>query len=344
MTSALSPQVDTPQPQPDRRVGQLYTTATIALLLAVRHSVSTAVAGDLVTATALLDRQAGEVRSRLLRDAPPMLRQGVRDAALRGTRRAEYDLGRNAIDPHVRDRVVEAETAKLTGSAEQVAFALVPAARKLFNRAMTAAQSAVHHAEQARIDAAQRALNMAADRGGIEFHDHTGHRWNADTYMRYATFADLRDTEYGIHHAWLTRNGIQLVYCTTTIHPCERCKPCEGRVFTIAGGAAQGPGSVLVHGRAIATAGSVASALASGLGHFHCGHLLVPMSSPTGVDTTPQGFDHATPEQTRQAQIQRNLRKWQRRHAVALTAEQRRLAAQKIRFWQLQLDAESRAA
>lgn len=216
---------------------------------------------------------------------------------------------------------VEAVRALAREAVEQVAGSRLRILRSVddaYRAVITEASSGVVSGSLTRRQAAQRALDRFADRGVTGLVDRAGRRWGLDTYAEMATrTAAGRAQVQGALDRYQAA-GRDLVIISDAPGECALCRPHEGKVFSISG----------------ATPGYPALSSATGLWHANCRHsasLFVPgLTRPMGRTEDPEG-DAARQEQRR---LERGVRQWRRREAVALDEGARRQAAARAREWQ----------
>lgn len=189
----------------------------------------------------------------------------------------------------------------------------------------------------------QRALNAVAGRGVTGFLDPRGRSWNMASYaeMTIRSVTSRAAVDGGIDV--LTGVGVGLVTVSDTPLQCELCAPWEGEILALDG--PPGPRTVrqpdlLERGATVPVhiVGTLLEARAAGLFHPNCGHSLGPYLA--GVTTRPLHFGHptATYEDTqRQRGLERQLRGWRRRQAVALDDRARAVASARARSYDQQL-------
>jgi len=130
--------------------------------------------------------------------------------------------------------------------------------------------------------------------------------------------------------------GYDLLRVSAHFRACPLCAPWEGRILSHSGQSDQYP--------------SLQEATEAGLFHSNCAHDINPyipgLSQPLEVRMDPAehelvskyGYQKAQEiayeAQQRQRQIERNIRAWKRREAVALDAQEKAAARQKVLQWQ----------
>lgn len=169
-----------------------------------------------------------------------------------------------------------------------------------------------------RQQAAQRALDRFADRGVTGLVDRAGRRWALDTYAEMATRTTAGRAQVQGALDRYQQAGRDLVIVSDAPGECALCRPHEGRVFSISGTSVDYP----------------PLSSATGLWHANCRHsasLFVPgLTRPMGRTADPDG-DAARQEQRR---LERGVRLWRRREAVAMDDHARRVARHHRLQWE----------
>jgi hypothetical protein len=189
-------------------------------------------------------------------------------------------------------------------------------------RAAVSAEGAVLMAGSGatRLSAAQHVLDRFASAGIRGFVDSAGRSWELASYAEMA----MRTTtgQAAVESALRTyqENGEDLVVVSDSPQECELCAPWEGVVLSING---RTPGYPTVD-----------EATAAGLLHANCTHDLgLYVEGLTRADSArenPEGYA----ERQEQRHLERGVREWKRREAVALTEAAQQKAAAKVGEWQ----------
>jgi hypothetical protein len=173
---------------------------------------------------------------------------------------------------------------------------------------------------QTRRQAAQSALDRFANRGVTGFVDRAGRRWELESYTEMALRTANGRAQVAGTLDRLQAGGIGLVIVSNHPQECPLCRPWEGKVLSITGTV---PAGVVLDDGAV-VAGSVAQAQVDGLQHANCRHTLtayVPGLTVAPGHTADPAGDRARQEQRR---LERGVRQWRRREAVALDEPARR--------------------
>lgn len=197
-----------------------------------------------------------------------------------------------------------------------------------------------------RRQASQRALDQFAARGVTGFVDSAGRSWELAAYAEMAVRSVTARAAIEGHIDALAEIRVGLVIVSDAPLQCPLCAAWEGEILTL--GPQTGPHTIrmphtiqpdglLAPTRTVAVhvAGSLVEARAQGLFHPNCRHSLAAYLP--GVTKRPP--HHATPGTTyedtqRQREIERHIRAWKRRAAVALDEQTRTRANAKVRAWQ----------
>lgn len=200
---------------------------------------------------------------------------------------------------------------------------------------------------QTRRQATQWALDRFAGRGITGFVDSAGRGWDMASYAEMAVRSVTARAAIDGHIDALAEIDIGLVIVSAAPLECPLCAPWEGEVLSLNG--ASGPRTVMERhatdrGRLfgprpmvpVHVAGSLMEARAAGLFHPNCRHTL--SAYLPGVTTAPVSPPHprgATYEDTQQQRyLERQVRFWKRRAAVAMDAPAKRAANAKVREYQ----------
>lgn len=190
-----------------------------------------------------------------------------------------------------------------------------------------------------RRQAVQDALREFANSGIRAFVDKAGRRWSLPSYAEMAVRTATARAATEAHMRTLAEHGVDLVVVSNAPRECPLCRPWERKVLTIGG--PSGPRTVEVEhavedGRMVRVdvAGSLDEARAAGLQHPNCRHSVSSytpgLTTVEDAEPDPDGYEAGQ----RQRAIERNIRKWKRREAVATTPAEKRACAAKVRAWQ----------
>lgn len=171
-----------------------------------------------------------------------------------------------------------------------------------------------------RLGAAQFALNRFADRGITGFVDSAGRNWDMASYTEMAVRTTSGRAAIAGHADKLSAEGLDLVQVSDAPEECPICRPWEGRILSLRGRTQNYP--------------TLSDAESAGLFHPNCRHsigLYDPRVSKKPQRTAdPQGNE----ERQKQRYLERGVRNWKRREAVALSPNEATKARGKVREWQ----------
>lgn len=203
--------------------------------------------------------------------------------------------------------------------------------------AETAAQTVA--GAQTRLQAAQGTLNRLADRGIVGFRDAAGRRWSIESYAEMATRTGVGRAQVAGALDRFEADGRDLVIVSDAPQECKACRPWEGKVLSISGRTPSGTRVTGGNGARFTVAGTVREAQSAGLHHPNCRHRLgafVPGLTNRMRDTADPEGDRARQQQR---YLERGVRHWKQRAAVALTDDARKAAERHARQWQARLKA-----
>ena len=193
---------------------------------------------------------------------------------------------------------------------------------------------------ESNLQTVQAMLNRMADKGLTGFIDRAGRSWDMGTYADMAIRTGrMRALNQGHMDGW-QHAGVELVRVSQ--HPASHpwCYPYQGELLAISGPAGPRVMTDRVTGKQI-TVTAVATfqeALAAGYHHPNCRHS-EGAYIPGFTSHQPEKVDEAENEKQyealqRQRQIERHIRQWKKREAVALTPQEKAYARRKVRSWQ----------
>ncbi|WP_046495070.1 phage minor capsid protein [Streptomyces odonnellii] len=341
-----------------REVRELYESAETALLerlaAALEAGIDSPRWAELKLASVGDLRQSVEkISAALQQDADGATARALITAYNRGRQAAVaemggLDIGRELVARDVLPNapVVDRLAASLAEDTRPLYVRITRAVIDTYRRVIARASGTVLLGAMTRRQASQQALNEFANKGITGFVDSAGRSWNLASYAEMAVRSVTARAAVQGHTDALTELGVALVIVSDAPLECELCRPWEGEILTINGQAgphtvradhAIQPTRLLARRRTVAVhiAGSLTEARAAGLFHPNCRHSLAAYLP--GVTTRPP--HHATPGTTysdtqRQREIERHIRAWKRRQAVALDAVERRRAGAYVRKWQ----------
>jgi hypothetical protein len=345
-----------------RAVAVLYEDAELALLEKLQRALAVGIdsprwAELKFAAIGNLRAAVEEVSNALMQDADGAIGRAVAEAYRRGGQAAVAELG--ALPEGLRhaaaralpnassvDRLAASAVADTRPVYARITRAVTDAYRNVINRA----SSSVLLGGLTRRQASQRALDQFASQGISGFTDSAGRNWEMASYAEMAVRTITGRAAIEGHTDSLLAFGQQLVIVSDSPLECPLCRPWEGEILSING--ASGPHTLrLPHATAptglfraaptvaVHVAGSLTEARAAGLLHPNCRHNI--SNYLPGVTTRPQSPPHpqgATYEDTQeQRRLERQVRAWKRRAAVAMDDAARTKANAKVRAYQARI-------
>lgn len=271
-----------------------------------------------------LRRQVQAILDNLDRSTPEQVIAALVKARSLGVADAKSDLVRagisTAFEVATDRRSVASIAAATTRTLAGTHLLIMRTSDDVYRDAVAAAARGVATGIETRRAASQRVLDTFADRGVTGFIDGAGRNWNLASYAEMAMRSTTGQTAVqGALDGYVAADR-DLVIVSDSPEECELCRPWEGRVLSITGKTAGYP--------------TVADAAAAGLWHPGCTHtvgLWVPgLSRRMQGTANPQGYD----DRQEQRYLERGVRQWKRREAVALDDAAKRRAAAKTREWQ----------
>lgn len=265
---------------------------------------------------------------RLSREAAREIGRAVTEAYDGGSTEAAKDLSQ-VLERPVREVLratklgaVESIVEETVTKVQATHFRILRVADDAYRQVIAEATAVSSTGAMTRRQAAQMALDRFADMGITGFRDRAGRNWDMASYAEMATRSASGRAAIQGHFDRLQENGYDLVIVSDAPGECDICREWEGRILSLTG---QTPGYPTVD-----------EARGSGLWHPSCRHEATAYIP--GLTEQPKRTDLADPEgyeiRQRQRAIERNIRKWKRREAVAITDEAREQARRKVLEWQ----------
>lgn len=224
-------------------------------------------------------------------------------------------------------RTIAADTLTAVRGVPPVALRAVTDA---YQAVVAEASTTVLVGAQTRVQAAQQALDRLLGNGITGFTDTAGRQWAMESYVEMAVRTGTGRAAVQGHVDTLAASGQDLVYVIPGPRACPICDAWAGQVLSITGGTT---GTVTAAGRT-RVAGSLEDARAAGWGHPNCrcatGIYLPGVTEPSVDRSTPAAYE----AQQEQRRLERGIRTWKRRQALALSPEAERAAAAKVQAWQ----------
>ncbi|CAM2786275.1 MULTISPECIES: phage minor capsid protein [Streptomyces] len=233
------------------------------------------------------------------------------------------------------DRIAQETVDRLTATHRSILRAVLDGFRDIVSTVVGDVSLGIATRRQA----TQNAMQRFADRGISGFTDRAGRRWQLTSYAEMAVRTATARAATEAHTRTLTEAGVGLVIVSNAPRECPLCRPWEGRVLALDG--PTGERTVEAEhatedGRMVPVrvAGSLDEARHAGLQHPNCRHSVSAYTPGLTVveqaESDPAGYEAGQ----RQRAIERNIRKWKRREAAAVSPEAQRAARAKVRQWQ----------
>lgn len=331
-----------------RRVSALYEAAEVALL----RRVAAALADGEDSPGWVLDKLTKlEWLRQTMRPEVTALTAAA-DAAVWDVIREAWGLGRDSAVRDIGDLIDEVRLPPGTEAAialmaretlgiiRPVGPALLRGALDLYQRVAAQASATVLLGGATRVDAAQDALDSLTRHGIRVFVDRAGRHWEGASYVEMAVRTGAGNAAIEGHVEQLRGAGLDLVMVSDHPRECKLCRPWEGKVLSLGGPTGRlevpsstGPGTIRVD--VVAT---LDRARAAGFQHPNCRHAVsafIPGASrpATGTRDTEERYE----EGQHQRYLERGIREWKRREALAITPDAQRYTRAKVREWQARL-------
>lgn len=212
---------------------------------------------------------------------------------------------------------VEALAGATTETLRSASVPIVRSVNDIYRKTITTVAGSPLTGVETRREATQRALDQFAKRGITTF---DGRRsWNIASYSEMAVRTAIGQASVQGHIDKMTRMGFDLVQVSDHHEECELCRPWEGKILSISG---RDPNR-----------NSLDEATRDGLFHPGCGHRLNTyfegLTEPLENTEDPEG----DAERQQQRYIERGIREWKRRQAVAQTDDAKKRAEAKVNEW-----------
>ncbi|WP_408895931.1 phage minor capsid protein [Nocardioides sp. R1-1] len=326
------------------RVAAVYADVEIRLLQLIGEALARGIdapewAEAKLAELQLIRRRAMAMAAQARGEAVTEMVAAMQTAYLRGVATGQVDAERLlSVDldapPPQAERAVAALVAAQTDALDALDLRIVRSTVDAFRGAVVKASAGTLTGGATRLQDAQRALDDLGRRGLTGFVDSAGRQWGLATYVEMSTRTTTAQAAVQGHLDRLEDAGISLFIVSDSSGECDLCRPWEGKVLS------RGPVSALqrnaVTGRMerVQVDGTVREATSAGLFHPNCTHNLsgyVHGATKRGqADANPKGYA----DRQEQRRLERGVREWKRREAVALTPEAKRAARAKVREWQ----------
>ncbi len=245
------------------------------------------------------------------------------------------DLGRTVVPPSGRGVLLSAEA--LTETLATVLQRSPQLLEGTLGRAIAAGAAEVTGGKTTRVQAAQHVLDRLGDSGIVGFRDRAGRDWSLTSYVEMAVRTEAGRVAIDGHAATLAAAGQDLVVVSDSPRECPLCRPFEGKVLSLSGavGLVLAPSAVDSQDTVrVDVECTLAQARARGFQHPNCTHsikLYVPGATRLREPVSdPEGYE----AKQRQRAMERHVRAWKRREALALDDAAAARARAKTREWQ----------
>lgn len=277
------------------------------------------------------------------RDLSADLEQRIRDAVLdaynAGTALSLPDLDALGIDVTpgglpavaVSERLAASSVAQVRVALQRMPQVLTAA----YGQAVAAGAREVLGGSVTRLQASQHVLDRLLADGIGSFTDRAGRNWRLDSYVEMAVRTTTGQAAVQGHVDQLQAAGLDLVVVSDAPRECPLCRPWEGKVLSLSGrvGAVLVPSVTGGGAVRVDVAGTLEQARGAGFQHPNCRHS-VNAYLPGATRLPRPRHDAAGYEAVqRQREMERRLRHWKRRKALALTDDAAAQATAKVRRW-----------
>lgn len=262
------------------------------------------------------------------------------EARADGVTSATADLDEAGISPG-RSRQDWATARQAERLSAQVLAALQQAPRlagSIYQQAVAAGAAEVLGGKVTRLAATQHVLDRLLSNGITGYRDAAGRNWSLTSYTEMAVRTATGHAAVQGHVDTLQAAGMDLVVISDSPRECDLCRPWEGKVLSLTSstGTALVPSAVGLQAVRVDVAGTLDDARRRGLFHPNCTHratgLIPGVRRPRPV-ADPAGYA----AKQRQRALERHVREWKRREALALDDAAAARARAKVRAWQGEL-------
>ena len=205
---------------------------------------------------------------------------------------------------------------------DNTSFQILRNTQDMYRQVISETSTGVLTGVVTREQAAQDALNRFAAKGITGFVDKAGRHWELGSYVEMATRTTTAHAALQGHVDRQAEIGNDLMMISSLGTTCPICSKWQGKVLSISGNDPKYP--------------SLASAKAAGVFHPNCKHTLtayfpeIDDYEPPVTKNNPEKYE-ATQEQRYN---ERQIRKWKRVEAAAMTPEAKAKAANMVKKWQ----------
>lgn len=229
-----------------------------------------------------------------------------------------------------------------TGASQAIASTHLRVVREVSDVYRSITTQTVQSAIIAGVDhraAMRHALNQYADRGITAFVDRAGRRWSLDSYVDMSVRTMRNQAAQEGHLSGYEQAGVELVRASWHTASSPQCYPFQNELLAISGGAGVREMVDPATGDKVTVTvkDTLRGAISKGYKHVNCRHREYAY---TPGDPTPQVPMDTPAENKRkykatqqQRYMERQLRRWKRREAVALSPLDRDTARAKTKEW-----------
>lgn len=312
------------------RLEQLYADVEVSLLRYIAKRLARGLGDDDWAVKRL--GEAGVVRSRARRIVSSLQRERDKEivrmvvaAHAAGAESAARTTGIAAtiatVDSEAASRAL---VHALSGNLSQADLRILRSADDIYRRVIANVTARGLADEFTRRAAAQAALDMFTDTGITGFTDMAGRNWSLTSYAEMACRTAVNSAARQGVFDELRADGRDLVIVSGSPSCCEMCAPWEGEVLSLDGMTSGYP--------------TLGEAEADGLFHQNCSHTADPfIEGLTKRGTTQRGDPERYAARQEQRYLERGLRQWKMREAVALDDAAAARAAAKVSEWESRL-------
>lgn len=314
-----------------RRLEQLYADVEVSLLRYIAKRLARGLGDDDWAVKRLGD--VGVVRSRARRIVSSLQRERDKEivrmvvaAHAAGAESAARTTGIAAtiatVDSEAASRAL---VHALSGNLSQADLRILRSADDIYRRVIANVTARGLADEFTRRAAAQAALDMFAEMGITGFTDMAGRNWSLTSYAEMAARTSIHNAARQGVIDGVRATGRDLVMISGSPACCDLCAPWEGQVVSLDGMTTGYP--------------TLSDAEADGVFHPGCRHTVAPyVEGLTRADYYQQGDPERYAAEQQQRYLERGLRQWKRREALALDPTQAQLAQNKIGEWRRRLE------
>jgi hypothetical protein len=264
-----------------------------------------------------------------VKERAPDVEQWLTESFANGEAAAAREMGKHAGITVIESSLADAPksglrvlTAKLVDVMRASELRILRSSMDIYRSTVAQSAQQVLLGSQTRLGAAQSILNNFAARGVASFVDRSERKWDMASYAEMSVRAAVGQAQNEGRIQKFVANGRDLVIVSRSPESCPSCDEWEGRILSISGASDQYP--------------SVAEATStSHLCGPNCTHTLnLYTIGLTELKSVVKENADAYQERERQRYLERGIRAWKRREAVALDDREAAKASAKVHEWQ----------